>query len=209
MEYLSLIATVAIIHILGAMSPGPDFVLISHNSLVYSKKTAIYTALGLSLGIFVHVFYSLVGIGVIISQSIVLFTIIKYIGAGYLLYLGIKALTTKNALVHEIKKEAQRKDIPTSQAIKMGFLTNATNPKVTLFFLSLFTLVINPETPMFIKAIMGLEMVIATFLWFAFVATLFSHPIVKSRIQHMQHHVERITGVALIALGIKLAFTQK
>ena len=84
MQYLPEFLTIAGIHLLAVMSPGPDFAMIVRNSLVYSKKTAIYSSLGLAAGILVHVTYSLVGIGLIISQSILLFSVIKFFGAGYL-----------------------------------------------------------------------------------------------------------------------------
>ena len=206
MEYVPIIATVALIHILGAMSPGPDFVLITRNSLMYSRKTGIYSAVGLGLGILVHVAYSLIGIGVIISQSIVLFHVIKFLGAAYLIYLGYKSLTSKPSNLTVNTAEATR-DISEWQAIKIGFLTNVLNPKVTLFFLSLFTLVINPQTPFGVKVFMGVEMAIVTFLWFAFVAYVVSHDLVKSRVSKIQHFAERFIGVVLIALGIKVALS--
>ncbi len=96
MLYLTEFLTVAVIHLLAVISPGPDFAMISRNSLVYSRKTGIYSSLGLALGILVHVSYSLVGIGLIISRSIVIFSAIKFLGAGYLIYIGYKALKTKS-----------------------------------------------------------------------------------------------------------------
>lgn len=206
MEYLSAIGTVALLHILAVMSPGPDFIMISRNALLYSRRSGIYAALGLGLGILVHVVYSLIGIGLIISQSIILFSLMKFIGAAYLIYVGYKAIRTKQSHI-TIEGKKHTKDISPLQAIRMGFITNATNPKVTLFFLSIFTLVINPSTPLFIKAIMGAEMSVATFLWFSLVATVLSHGMVKKRFTKIQLKVERVMGVLLIALGIKLALS--
>jgi len=206
MEYLSIILTVAVIHLLAAISPGPDFVMLTRNSLIYSRKTGIYTAVGLGFGILVHVIYSLIGIGLVISQSIVLFNIIKFIGAAYLIYLGYKSLTSKSSSL-KIEESDRKEDISKGKAIRVGFLTNVLNPKATLFFLSLFTLVINPQTPIGVKVFMGFEMAIATFLWFAFVAYLVSHHLVKSKLNRIQHFAEKFIGVVLIALGIKVALT--
>lgn len=206
MQYLPIFLTVALAHLLAVISPGPDFIMITRNSLIYSRRTGIYSAIGLGLGILVHVTYSLVGIGLIISKSIVLFNIIKFIGAGYLIYIGYKSLTSKSSKTYVIVG-SQRKDLSRLAAIRIGFITNVTNPKATLFFLSLFTLVINPDTPLFLKVIMGTEMSIVTFLWFTFVAYLTSHHIVKSRIGGIQHFAEKFIGVLLIALGIKVAFS--
>lgn len=206
MEYLSVILTVALVHLLAVISPGPDFVLITRNSLVYSRKTGIYSAIGLGLGILVHVTYSLIGVGLIIAQSVVLFTIIKFFGAGYLMYLGYKSLTSKSSHL-SIQAEQHKTDISKWQAIRIGFLTNVLNPKATLFFLSLFTLIISPSTPLGVKLFMGFEMSVVTGLWFALVAYLFSHHFVKSRFEKVQHFAEKFIGVVLIALGLKVALS--
>ena len=94
-NYLPEFFAIALLHLLAVMSPGPDFVLMSKNSLVYSRKTGVATSLGLALGIVVHIIYSLVGIGLIISKSIILFSTIKILGAGYLIYIGLKSLKSK------------------------------------------------------------------------------------------------------------------
>lgn len=206
MSYLPIFLTVALAHLLAVISPGPDFIMITRNSLIYSRRTGIYSAIGLGLGILVHVTYSLVGIGLIIANSIVLFNIIKFIGAGYLIYIGYKSLTSKSSNTSVIVGN-QRKDLGRLAAIRIGFITNVTNPKATLFFLSLFTLVITPSTPLLIKILMGAEMSIVTSLWFILVAYLTSHHLVKSKLSGIQHFAEKFIGVVLIALGIKVAFS--
>lgn len=206
MEYLPTILTVALVHLLAVVSPGPDFVMITRNSLIYSRRTGIYSAIGLGFGILVHVIYSLIGIGLIISQSVVLFNLIKYLGAAYLIYIGYKSLTSKSSNL-AVKDRQQKKDISKLKAVRIGFITNVTNPKATLFFLSLFTLVINPGTPLAVKLIMAAEMAIATSAWFALVAFIFSHHLIKDRIKRVQHFAEKFIGVVLIALGVRVAFS--
>lgn len=200
--------TVALVHILAAMSPGPDFAIVTRNSLVYSRKVGVYTALGIALGLLVHIAYSLLGIGFLIAQSIVVFNIIKYIGAGYLLYIGYKALLSKPVAEAEEKIASQNVvDISAWSAIKIGFLTNALNPKATMFFLAVFTQVIDPATPMWVQLVYGLEMIIATFAWFSIVAYLFSNYLLKQKLLKVRHRIDHVMGVVLIALGIKVALT--
>lgn len=206
MEYLPAVLTVAAVHLLAVISPGPDFIMIVRNSLIYSRKTGIYSAIGLGLGILVHVAYSLVGIGLLIANSIVLFNAIKYVGAAYLIYIGYKSITSKSAHLKFQDKE-HGKDISGAAALRMGFITNATNPKATLFFLSLFTIVINPHTPLYIKLFMGIEMAIVTALWFMLVSYLVSHRLIKNRMDKVQHYSEKLIGVVLIGLGIKVALS--
>lgn len=206
MNFLPEFLTVVTVHLLAVMSPGPDFILISRNSLVYSRKVGLYSAVGLGLGILVHVTYSLVGIGFIISRSILLFSILKFLGAGYLIYIGYKCLKTKPHNEH-LDVVAKKDDIGKFAAVRMGFLTNVLNPKATLFFFALFTQVINPSTPKVIQIFYGLEMSMMTFLWFAFVAITLSHNLIRKRFISVQHYLERTFGVILIALGIKVALS--
>lgn len=206
MEYLPVILTVALVHLLAVISPGPDFIMVTRNSLIYSRKTGMYTAIGLGFGILVHVTYSLVGIGLLIAKSILLFNVIKLLGAAYLIYIGYKSLTSKSSHFN-LKNQEHKTDISKMTAIKIGFLTNATNPKATLFFLSLFTLVINPNTPLPVKLFIGAEMAVVTSLWFILVAYLISHHLVKNKLDKVQHSAEKFIGVVLIVLGIKVALS--
>lgn len=204
MPYLTEFLTVATVHLLAVMSPGPDFIMVTRNTLVHSRKTGMYSAIGLGLGIGVHVAYSLLGIGLLISQSVLLFNIMKFIGAGYLFYIGYLSLTSKATHV-KIEAKEKKKDLAPLAAVRTGFITNVTNPKATLFFLALFTQVIDPHTPMAIQLLYGIEMMVATALWFGLVAIIFSHHVVKSRFERVQHIAEKVMGGILILLGIKLA----
>lgn len=203
-QYLIEFVTIASIHLLAVMSPGPDFAMIVKQSIVYSRRAALWTSIGLGLGIAVHVFYSLVGIGLIISQSIVLFNIIKWTGALYLIYIGIMSIRSKSKNVENTIEIKEVKIMTSIQAIKTGFLTNALNPKATLFFLALFTQAISPNTPTIIKMGYGIEMVLATIAWFAFVSIVLTNPKIKNRFLKVSHIIERFTGGVLILLGLKI-----
>lgn len=205
----SQLLTIAGIHLLALLSPGPDFVMISRNSLVYSRKTGVWSSVGLGLGILVHVTYSLVGIGVIISRSIVLFSMVKYVGAAYLLYIGYKSLRAQAANSNSLSHDRSVRDLKPLQAVRMGFLTNALNPKATLFFLALFTQVINPHTSIAVQALYGIEMSLMTMVYFSCVALLLSHARVQNRFARVQHILERVFGAVLIALGIKVALSSR
>ena len=203
--------TVAIVHLFAVISPGPDFAMVTRNSLLYSRRVGIFTAIGLGLGIGVHVAYSLLGIGLIISRSVVLFSAIKWIGAAYLIYIGYKSLRAKKAEPAETQSflEAPASSLSDMKAVRIGFLTNVLNPKATLFFLALFTQVIDPATPLWVQLVYGGEMMLATAAWFSLVALTFSNAYLKNKIKSVQHYVERATGAVLIALGLKLALASK
>ena len=200
--------TVALIHLLAVASPGPDFAVVVRESVAHGRRAGIWTAFGVGSAIFLHVGYSLLGIGLIVSQSIVLFNLLKYLAAAYLLYIGIKALRSKpSAAAPEGAAQPLLERTPKA-AYVAGFMTNGLNPKATLFFLSLFTVVINPHTPLAVQAGYGVYLAFATALWFCLVAMLFSQQRVRAGFARMGHWFDRTMGAVLVALGVKIALTE-
>lgn len=200
--------TVALIHLLAVASPGPDFAIVVRESVAHGRRAGIWTAFGVGMGIFVHVGYSLLGIGLIVSQSIVLFNALKWLAAAYLLYIGIKALRAKPAAEGALDVAGDGQARAPRAAFMTGFVTNGLNPKATLFFLSLFTVVINPHTPLEVQAGYGVYLAFATALWFCLVAMLFSQSRVRAGFARMGHWFDRVMGAVLIGLGVKLAFSE-
>jgi RhtB (resistance to homoserine/threonine) family protein len=206
MDNYTLIGTAAFLNLLAAMSPGPDFVMAVKNSLNYSRRTGIFTGIGVGLGISVHIIYCAAGIGYIISKSIVVFSIIKYLGAAYLIYMGISAFRAKKTAL-EINENLKLSDITRIQAIKIGFFTNVLNPKATLFFLGLFTFLIKPQTPIYIILILAFIMISTAVGWFTLVALFFTQKKVQTTFLRFEKSINYLFGGLLIALGIKIAFT--
>lgn len=201
--YISQLLIVAGIHALAVISPGPDFVLISRLSLSYSRKIGFAGAIGVALGIGVHIVYSILGIGALIASSVILFNTIKMLGALYLIYIGVMSFKqSKNKRpVNSVRLE---QDMTYCKALKLGFLTNVLNPKATLFILAVFTQVITPATPKWIQIAYGVEMIVATAVWFSVVAFFLSTDFISRKIQSAKGIIEKITGVMLTALGIKI-----
>lgn len=200
--------TVAIIHLLAVASPGPDFAIVVKQSITQSRAVVIWTALGIGLGILLHVAYSLLGIGFVISQSILLFNIIKYLGAAYLVYIGIKGLLTKPATKTE-DKDIRRSSMTRFQALRIGFLCNALNPKATVFFVALFTQVIDQSTPLGIQVFYGVYMAVATFIWFSMLGSVLSINAIRRHIDRFHHWIERAMGAVLVALGVRVALASR
>ena len=93
--------TVALIHLLAVASPGPDFAVVVRESVTHGRRAGTWTAFGVGTAIFLHVGYSLLGIGLIVSQSIMLFNVLKWAAAAYLVYIGFKALRARPASAGE------------------------------------------------------------------------------------------------------------
>lgn len=205
-EYLPSIAALTVIQLLGVMSPGPDFAVVARNSLIYTRKIGVLTALGVSLGILVHLTYILLGLGVVISKTAWLFALFKYLGAAYLMYIGIKGLRAKKQATHYESVHSVQ-SISSFKAIRTGFLVNALNPKAMFFFLSLISAFI-PGKPPFVVAIYGAIIFVSTLLWFAFLAMCFSNTRLRSFFKNFQYLIERITGGLLILLAVRMLFFQ-
>lgn len=193
------------ITILAVMSPGADFAMVTRNSMVLSRRAGILTALGIALGVLVHVAYSMLGIGLIIARSILLFSIIKFLGAAYLIYLGVTMLRAKAVAPQENSVEIA--PISALAALRTGFLTNALNPKTTLFFVSLFPQVISRHTSIIEQLGYGAFISLTHLVWFSLVACVFSSQIARNAVTSARHLIERAIGGVLVTLGISLALT--
>lgn len=180
----------------------------ARNSLTYSRRTGIWTALGISAGISWHIFYCVAGLAFVISKSILFFNFIKLLGAGYLIFVGIKSLRSKSSTV-KLGEHDKKSDISRRHAFKIGFLTNVLNPKATVFFLSIFTLVIAPDTPAYLLAIISGVMIATTAGWFSLVAIFLTQHHVRAVYHRFQGTFNKTFGGILIALGIKVAVTEK
>ncbi|PLX95166.1 MAG: lysine transporter LysE [Desulfuromonas sp.] len=199
--------TIVVVHLLAVASPGPDFAMVLRQSIVAGRRPALWTSIGIGTGILIHVAYSLLGLGLIISQSILLFNVIKLIGATYLLYIGWKSLHAQPT-TPETQQTTAAPQPSNAQALRIGFLTNALNPKATLFFLALFSVVINHTTPLSIQLGYGIYMAGATALWFCGLSLVLTQHRIRAIFTRFGHWTERLMGSLLIALGLKLALTK-
>ena len=206
MEYLPLIGTVTLLNLLAVVSPGPDFVMTVRNSLCYSRRAGIFTSLGISLGLGVHLTYCAAGIGYLISNSVFLFTFIKLLGGGYLIFMGIGSVLARGSKF-ELSKESLEPDLNRFQAFKMGFLTNVLNPKATLFLLSLFTLVIGKSTPRYVIITISIIIIVTALVWFIIVSIFFTRQLVQREFLKYERKINLTLGGFLILLGIKIALT--
>ncbi|HTL66549.1 MAG TPA: LysE family translocator [Lacunisphaera sp.] len=198
--------TIAVAHALAVASPGPDFALVLRQSLTHGRRTAIWSSLGIGCGISVHITYCLIGLGYVLKGSPVLLTTMKFLGAGYLAWLGW----------HAVRTPPRHGDIdlaggssPTSRAAWLtGFLVNVTNPKAALFFIALFPLAVSVHTPKVIQAGYGLWMAVATAAWFCFVSLVFTRVEVRARFLRHGHWIDRALGVVFFGFGVGLVFAR-
>ncbi|AWL11965.1 Threonine efflux protein [Saliniradius amylolyticus] len=199
--------TIATVHLLAVASPGPDFAIVVRHSIRFGRRIAIMTSLGIGVAILLHVAYSLLGIGLIIKTTPWLFQLLSYVAAVYLLYIAWGALRSQPAKPGtEDSPSTAVKSISDKRAFVIGFITNGLNPKATLFFLSLFAVAISQQTPIAIKLMYGGYLALATGIWFIGLSLLLSAGKVRDWLQRRGHWFDRLMGLALIALAIKLVW---
>ncbi|MGV3344795.1 LysE family translocator [Enterobacteriaceae bacterium LUAb1] len=196
---------VATIVTLGMLSPGPDFFLIIKNAARYHRKTALISAAGVIGGITTHMTYCVAGLAVVITTTPWLFMLLKYAGATYLIYIGIQALrahgNSKMDLTH-----TEKEHISWRRAFMQGYLCNLLNPKATLFFLSIFTQVLNTQSDVSEKLwYAGIILSLSCIWWPSLVFLIQSAP-VRRGLAKAQRVIDKLLGSVLILLGIKVAF---
>lgn len=202
--YLDEFLLIAVAHFFAVASPGPDFAIVLKQSVQRGRTNALWTSAGVALGILVHVTYCLFGVAILLSQSEAAFNALKYVAGAYLAYMGILALRAKANTDPQSVTNEQSQAESYGLALRRGFLVNALNPKATLFFLSLFTLVISADTPSVVQALYGGYMAIATWLWFSFLSIVLSKQSVRAFFHKAGHWFDRGIGIILIALAVRV-----
>lgn len=205
MQYLTELFIIASTIQIALMSPGPDFMVTLRQTINYGKKYAYVSSLGIGAAILIHVAYTLLGVGVILNTYPFFLDIVKILGALYLIYLGIGSFTSKSSKIR-VKKDKE-KNYTYKKSFLVGFITDLLNPKATLFFLSIFTAIVSKETPLYIQSLYGLYCVLANIFWYMLVANLLSRKNNLELFNKHQNVIEKVIGVLLVLLGIKLIFS--
>ncbi len=189
---------VATAHALAVMSPGPDLAIVTRQTLAHGRAAGLRTAMGVAAGIGIHISYALFGLAWAIEHYPPLLTVLRYIGALLLLWIGWGALRSRPAPAGAALAPAAR---VAARDFGMGFLTNALNVKAMLFFVALCSAVITADTTVTLRLLLGAWMIFATGAWFCFVAWSLGHPRVRARLQAYGHWLDRLMGTILLLLG--------
>lgn len=186
------------------LTPGSDTMYILGSSLSNDKKAGILSALGISAGCVVHTFMAALGLSVILSKSALAFDIVKYLGAGYLIYLGIRSLISKSSLLIQNNKNEKNSNL---KIFFQGVMTNVLNPKVALFFLAFLPQFINPNNQYGALPflLLGLTFVTTGTIWCVLLSLFSSYFAGKlNKKLGASTLLNKISGVVFIALGLNL-----
>lgn len=193
---------VAGITLLAAMSPGPDFAMVTRQSFSSGRRTGLLAALGIAAGVQVHVFYTVFGVNWVVTHVPLLFSALRLGGALYVAWLGWRMLS---APAGTAAPSTAAGAAPARSAFLSGFLTNAANPKTTLFVVSTLTQLGRPASRLLTQLGSGAIMSLVHLLWFALVAVLFSQASVRARLAPRLALLDRAIGAVLLAVGVSLA----
>jgi threonine/homoserine/homoserine lactone efflux protein len=201
---LHLFILIGISNLLGAMSPGPDFVIVVSNTLAGGRKAGIATAWGIGTAITIHVFVYLMGLTLLFHHWPLGGVIIRWIGALYILYLGLRITFSKSHAM-QINHNQQRVYLPAKTAYKRGFLICITNPKVMAFFLALFSSALTTVTWTMMIGFM-IECCLVAGIWFTILATLLTQTHIEAWLKKYGHLITKFLGLYLCAFAILLGF---
>jgi len=206
---LALFLTVAVVHLVALMSPGPDFFFVSQTAASRSRKEAMMGVLGITLGIVVWAGVALMGLHLILQKMAWLHQIIMVGGGLYLLWMGWQLLRSachqhKNPQQEEVTVELPKK----GRSFLKGFLTNLSNPKAVIYFGSVFSLFVGDDVGAGERWGLFLLIIGETFAWFALVAAIFAMPWMRQKYQRVAKWVDGMAGVLFAGFGIHLIISR-
>ncbi|CAI1080135.1 Threonine efflux protein [Serratia grimesii] len=207
---LMLFLTVALVHLIALMSPGPDFFFVSQTAASRSRREAMMGVMGISLGIVVWAGVALMGLHLILQKMAWLHQIIMVGGGIYLCWMGWQLLRSARS------QNAQSAPSPEVNVVLpkpgrsfiRGFLTNLSNPKAVIYFGSVFSLFVGDDVGAGARWGLFLLIIAETFVWFSLVAVVFALPAMRRGYQRLAKWIDGLAGVLFTGFGLHLIFTR-
>ncbi|WP_308042393.1 LysE family translocator [Micromonospora sp. PLK6-60] len=194
---------------LGALSPGPDFAIVVRHAVASGRRRGMATAAGVAAGVFVWVLAAATGVAALLAASATAFTVVKLVGAGYLAYLGIRALRAAARGGDVVAAEdAGPRRVGTAAAFRQGLLCNVLNPKAAVFFVALMPQLLGTGATVVDGLLLAVTGASVALLWFVGVANVVAALRRLLRRPAVRRAIDAATGVALLGLGVRLATTR-
>lgn len=190
------------------ITPGPDMIYVITRGISLGRKAGMYSAFGVTLGLMVHTTFAALGLSIILKTSGIVFQIIKYLGACYLLYLGVRAIIERN----KFTLNNNQNNLNKSRIFIQGLLSNVFNPKVALFFLAFLPQFVQPDSSGITISMITLGLLFTVFGFvFLCIVGCFSGYIGMQLLKkpNIARYLQYISGIVMIGLGLRLAFLKK
>ncbi len=194
------------INFVNLISPGAGFALMVRNSSLYGRKVGLYTAFGITSSSLIHKSYTLLGFGLIVSQTPWLYLAIKYLGSCYLAYLGLFNLihAFKPKKMKVFSEDLLDKGLTRWQGFRNGFLVDMMNPSASLSFVCIVVSTVSVSTSLPVRGLYVVILILTSLAWYCLLAFTFSHDRLMRFNKRFGRVIETIMGGFLIYLGVKL-----
>ncbi|HCW48177.1 MAG: threonine export protein RhtC [Mixta calida] len=207
---LALFLTVAAVHLVALMSPGPDFFFVSQTAASRSRKEAMMGVLGITLGIVIWAGVALMGLHLILQKMAWLHEVIMVCGGLYLTWLGWQLLRSAHRQHRQPVENAEPQVALAKKghSFLKGFLTNLSNPKAVIYFGSVFSLFVGDDVATGTRWGLFVLIISETFAWFTLVAAVFALPWMRRQYQRMAKWIDGMAGVLFAGFGIHLILSR-
>ena len=195
--------------VLVVITPGADMALVTKNALLHGRRPALATALGINLGVFLWTAAAALGLAAIVAHSAAAFTVVKLAGAVYLVYLGLQTLRASRVRRAASAQPTVRAALGGGAAFRQGLVSNLLNPKIAVFFTSLLPQFVGAHatgTDLLILGALFNAMGVVWLVTYAVIAARGRETLARPRVKRV---LDRLTGVALLGLGARLALEQR
>ena len=203
MEYVSTITTVLVFYTIAAVSPGPNFIVITRTALAESRENGLYTGIGVATGTSLWAIVGAFGLGFLLTYVPWLSGALKVIGGIYLIYLGYRFLRGAREPLAEVSGQGSGVEGNRGRraAYMTGLLTNATNPKAAAFFASLYASVVTPETPLWVYVAFIVPIGVIAMLWYGSLGLIFSTGTFQTLYRRAKVVIDVVCGGLLVVVG--------
>jgi RhtB (resistance to homoserine/threonine) family protein len=200
------------IALLVIIAPGPDTAMVTKNAVLHGRDAALGTALGVNAGLLIWTIAAAVGLAAVVRESAVAFAILKLVGAAYLIWLGVQALRAarRHPALDPVSALPPTRRVGALLGFRQGLMSNLANPKIAVFFTSLLPQFVAPREPVFVPfLLLGGLFVVMTLVWlcsYALLAARISGVLTRPSVKAA---LDRLTGIVLIGLGVRLALERR
>ncbi|HUA80877.1 MAG TPA: threonine export protein RhtC [Dyella sp.] len=207
---MSLFITIAIVHIIALMSPGPDFFFVSQTAVSRSRHEAMAGVAGITLGVAMWAALALLGLQLLLQRLVWLERLIAIGGGLYLCWMGLKMLRGALAKPSDAKAAAPvQVFVGAKRSLRNGLLTNLANPKVVIYFGSIFSAFVGAGVSSGARWGLWALVVTETFLWFSFVAGCFALPVMRRGYLRISRWIDGCAGAVFMLFGLHLIFSPR
>ena len=207
MDVAAILIGIAIVHLLAIASPGPTFVVVTSYAVAGDRRAGLLVTLGVVLATLTWASLAAAGLGTVIAQFSWLYLALRIAGAVYLIYLGVKMLIGVIRKTPVELKEGSREGSGW-RAVRAGFLTNISNPKVIAYYASLFGVMIPPGASNWLFLAAAATAITISALWWSFVTLFFAIPVIRRGYLRIRRQMDGVMGTLLVLLGGRLLLSR-